>query len=356
MRAVLSGSRSVSAAATRSRSARHAALGPGSPRLYRGRAERSPVLCSTPAVPKVRIGLRENRRRNRRLHNQMRLNSLQSVPPGPPCWRRRPTRPRVPNTGNRTRVVPADGKTAFRRRFGPVDRALAVVMPGVAAKPQCTVLRISCRHGQWTGGEAGWQRTLACWARGPPKRHARRVAGGTKRPRGARRWRPIGGEPASLFAWGWTSPCDPAGGPVSTPHLHRNAGFRFFVYRAAAVMRRSDRAMIRPGRSRLVEPWYRRRSLRGSRSREGPWGRSMRRGVGVPFWFATLVLAIYPGRAFARGPMRRWRRNRRQRRGLCPTCAYNLTGSVSGVCPECGVGLQVAFEGDGRADSSPLEA
>ena len=32
----------------------------------------------------------------------------------------------------------------------------------------------------------------------------------------------------------------------------------------------------------------------------------------------------------------RQRRARRVRAGLCPRCAYNLTGNVSGVCPECG--------------------
>jgi hypothetical protein len=27
---------------------------------------------------------------------------------------------------------------------------------------------------------------------------------------------------------------------------------------------------------------------------------------------------------------------RRQLRGQCPACGYDLTGNVSGVCPECG--------------------
>ena len=27
----------------------------------------------------------------------------------------------------------------------------------------------------------------------------------------------------------------------------------------------------------------------------------------------------------------------RPKRGLCQTCGYDLTGNVSGVCPECGV-------------------
>ncbi len=36
---------------------------------------------------------------------------------------------------------------------------------------------------------------------------------------------------------------------------------------------------------------------------------------------------------FAPGVLRWYRR---RRRGLCPECAYNLTGNVSGACPECG--------------------
>ena len=34
-----------------------------------------------------------------------------------------------------------------------------------------------------------------------------------------------------------------------------------------------------------------------------------------------------------RGPVRRWHR---ARRGLCVRCGYDLTGNISGVCPECG--------------------
>ena len=32
------------------------------------------------------------------------------------------------------------------------------------------------------------------------------------------------------------------------------------------------------------------------------------------------------------------------RDGHCRKCGYNLTGNVSGVCPECGVGIETASE------------
>ena len=51
------------------------------------------------------------------------------------------------------------------------------------------------------------------------------------------------------------------------------------------------------------------------------------------------ILAAYPAIAFVRGPMRRWRR---RRRGLCSTCGYDLTGNVSGTCPECGTEVNLS--------------
>jgi hypothetical protein len=32
--------------------------------------------------------------------------------------------------------------------------------------------------------------------------------------------------------------------------------------------------------------------------------------------------------------------NRRRRNKLCLTCGYDLTGNVSGVCPECGTAVE----------------
>jgi hypothetical protein len=57
--------------------------------------------------------------------------------------------------------------------------------------------------------------------------------------------------------------------------------------------------------------------------------------VQAPLWLLFALWSSYPIVAFVRGPVRRWRR---RRRGLCVKCGYNLTGNVSGICPECGAG------------------
>lgn len=80
-------------------------------------------------------------------------------------------------------------------------------------------------------------------------------------------------------------------------------------------------------------------------------GSCSRRGVRVPAhhwmlvpmtqvlfrrWALLLPIPLflaYPTMAFIRGPVRRWRR---RRMGLCLKCGYDLTGNVTGICPECG--------------------
>jgi len=60
---------------------------------------------------------------------------------------------------------------------------------------------------------------------------------------------------------------------------------------------------------------------------------SRRRMLDFPAWLLPLPFAIYPTIAFIRGPYRRYRR---RKNGLCLKCGYDLTGNVSGICPECG--------------------
>ena len=57
----------------------------------------------------------------------------------------------------------------------------------------------------------------------------------------------------------------------------------------------------------------------------------------TPLWSLTALFATYPTIAFFRGPVRRWRR---RRNGWCVDCGYDLTGNVSGICPECGTRIQ----------------
>lgn len=48
----------------------------------------------------------------------------------------------------------------------------------------------------------------------------------------------------------------------------------------------------------------------------------------------TFIVAPFVGAA------KRWWRADRHRRGHCRKCGYNLTGNVSGRCPECGKDIE----------------
>ncbi|MHC4696054.1 MAG: hypothetical protein ACYTFA_04845 [Planctomycetota bacterium] len=56
----------------------------------------------------------------------------------------------------------------------------------------------------------------------------------------------------------------------------------------------------------------------------------------VNLGFLFVLFGAYPAVAYIRGPVRRWRR---RKKGLCVKCAYDLTGNVSGACPECGTAI-----------------
>ena len=51
--------------------------------------------------------------------------------------------------------------------------------------------------------------------------------------------------------------------------------------------------------------------------------------IGLPIWILLLPAAISTAFLF-------WRDRRRIPPGHCQRCGYNLTGNVSGKCPECG--------------------
>ena len=60
----------------------------------------------------------------------------------------------------------------------------------------------------------------------------------------------------------------------------------------------------------------------------GDPGRGGRGGVCLPFWLPFLAAAIPTALL--------WRSERRIPSGYCQKCGCNLTGNVSGICPECG--------------------
>jgi len=91
------------------------------------------------------------------------------------------------------------------------------------------------------------------------------------------------------------------------------------------------------------ERWGRRNWIRsGHQSKPDAYEEYLVREVAVPFWFLLVAFAPYPTLAFIRGPFRCWRR---RRKGCCIRCGYNLTGNVSGRCPECGQETQVERPG-----------
>ncbi|MBN1490434.1 MAG: hypothetical protein JXA69_11010 [Phycisphaerae bacterium] len=57
--------------------------------------------------------------------------------------------------------------------------------------------------------------------------------------------------------------------------------------------------------------------------------------LGLPLWAVLVVLAL-PVLIRCGRLLRRYRQ-RHQKPGCCRKCGYNLTGNVSGRCPECGL-------------------
>ncbi len=56
----------------------------------------------------------------------------------------------------------------------------------------------------------------------------------------------------------------------------------------------------------------------------------------LSLWLPGVLFAAYPVVAVIVPNLRSFRRAHREQDGLCVECGYDLTGNVSGVCPECG--------------------
>jgi hypothetical protein len=65
----------------------------------------------------------------------------------------------------------------------------------------------------------------------------------------------------------------------------------------------------------------------------------------APHWLLILLFSLAPVLTLYRG----YRRYRREGAKCCLKCGYNLTGNVSGVCPECGAEV----EPEGGSDRHP---
>ncbi len=65
--------------------------------------------------------------------------------------------------------------------------------------------------------------------------------------------------------------------------------------------------------------------------------------ISVPLWGVLVVFSGFTLAVFAQN----MRNRNRVFRNECPICTYNLTGNVSGTCPECGVPVR----SDRRADA-----
>lgn len=56
--------------------------------------------------------------------------------------------------------------------------------------------------------------------------------------------------------------------------------------------------------------------------------------VTAPLWALAVTTAV-PAASWARRKARARQRSRRRARSLCLSCGYDLTGNISGVCPDC---------------------
>ena len=51
----------------------------------------------------------------------------------------------------------------------------------------------------------------------------------------------------------------------------------------------------------------------------------------IPVWILVVIVGL--------PTVILWWRDRRPKEGCCKTCKYDLTGNISGICPECGTAI-----------------
>jgi hypothetical protein len=78
------------------------------------------------------------------------------------------------------------------------------------------------------------------------------------------------------------------------------------------------------------KPGYRAPKDIGPQAAASSIGRYNGGSLTIPHWLILLALAVPTAML--------WWADRRKPEGWCTRCGYDLTGNVSGVCPECGQG------------------
>jgi len=82
-----------------------------------------------------------------------------------------------------------------------------------------------------------------------------------------------------------------------------------------------------------------------SEKRKQPFGFDIARYTGgrvtlrvliLPYWFIFVITGALPIYCVVRTQHRYRVRRHRLKNNLCISCGYNLTGNISGTCPECG--------------------
>ena len=145
----------------------------------------------------------------------------------------------------------------------------------------------------------------------------------------------------SLYVW-------TQAGQLAVGRGHLNRPYAF-IYAHRAQLRSWRRSF--PRRAIITSLWtvsfsrsnnYSWIGADGRRFEDGSWGGSGALAGGyltqlsVPLAWIAIVSGTLPGVR-----LWRWRFNARRREsGCCTTCGYNLTGNVSGICPECGKSVE----------------